>query len=193
VAPDPTDRHPDGRPVLSGLAALVVAALGIVVVAGAAFFVLDRVGGGDSADDGESGRGAGQELVIPSVSPKAADDEPVPPPFTDTPRPTLGSVDPSEEGSVPAPTDFTLTAGSTQVPLGGQLDLTGTFPGAEGTQLQVERLSNGTWAPFPVNATVQPGGTYSTYITSSVGGEASFRMTDPATQQSSNEVEVTIG
>jgi len=192
VAPDPTDRHPDGRPVLSGFAALVVAALGIVVVAGAAFFVLDRVGGGGSAEDGETGRGAGQELVIPSVSPKAADDDPVDPPFTDDPRPTLGPVDP-EDGVSAAPTDFTLTAGSTQVALGGQLDLSGTFPGAEGSTLQVERLTNGTWESFGVDATVRAGGAYSTYIFSNVGGEASFRMTDTATQQSSNEVEVTIG
>jgi len=194
VPQQPTDRRPEGRPVLSGFAALVVATLGIgIVLAGGLFAGTQLLGtGGGSGDGAEAGSGAGQTLVIPDVTPEPADDEPADPPITDTPRPTLGDEEPTGD-----PTEstggFTLTA-PTNVAPGAQLDLSGTYGGGvDGAQLEVEQLDvNGNWGPFGVQATLR-GDTYATYIFTNQVGDNTYRMTDPATGLSSDEVTVSVG
>jgi hypothetical protein len=60
----------------------------------------------------------------------------------------------------------------------------------EGAVLQVQRLE-GTWADFPVTATVR-GGIFQTYIYTGNTGVNRFRMYDKATGKISNVVRVTI-
>ncbi len=88
---------------------------------------------------------------------------------------------------------ITLTASPLQVPVYGQITLTGTYSATDGTTLQVQRQeSNGTWADFPVDATVT-GGTFSTYIETGRTGTNNIRMIDPATSATSNVVTVDVG
>ncbi len=75
---------------------------------------------------------------------------------------------------------------------GEQINLTGAYPATDSGVLLVQRLQDGAWVDFGVDATVR-GDTYATYVITQRSGEQRFRMFDPATQRSSNVVRVTIG
>jgi len=75
-----------------------------------------------------------------------------------------------------------------------RINLTGTYPGHDGSKLQVQRsLGDGPWADFPVSPTTVSGGAYATYIQTSMLGENHVRMVDVATGTMSNVVTVKIG
>jgi hypothetical protein len=72
-----------------------------------------------------------------------------------------------------------------------QVTLSGTYPGTDGTSLQVQRREGGSWVAFPTSATVDDG-TFSTYVESGQSGPNEFRVVDPSTGRSSNIVVVDI-
>ena len=65
--------------------------------------------------------------------------------------------------------------------------------GGDAAQLEVEQLGpDGSWTQFGVQATLR-GDTYATYIFTNQIGDNTYRMTDPATGLSSDEVTVSVG
>jgi hypothetical protein len=89
---------------------------------------------------------------------------------------------------------LTLTVSPTSVRSFERINLTGSYAGHDGAGLQVQRsLGDGPWADFPVNPTTVSGGTYATYIQTSMLGENHLRMVDKTTGKTSNIVTVTIG
>lgn len=75
-----------------------------------------------------------------------------------------------------------------------RINLTGTYPGHDGSKLQVQRsLGDGPWADFPATPTTVTNGTYATYIQTSMLGDNHIRMVDTTTGEMSNIVTVTIG
>jgi hypothetical protein len=91
-------------------------------------------------------------------------------------------------------TGISLQAGQTQVGPMQRIDLTGTYPGGEGSVLQVQRATGvgDSWVDFPVTVTVS-GGTFSTYVQTGRSGPNRFRVVDTDNDQASNEVSVNIG
>ena len=71
-------------------------------------------------------------------------------------------------------------------------DLTGVYPGGEGSILQVQRFTGGSWRDFPVTASVSDE-TFQTSVATSYSGPNRFRVVDTDTGLESNEVRVTIG
>jgi hypothetical protein len=87
---------------------------------------------------------------------------------------------------------ISLQAGETSVAPMGRIDLSGTYPGAEGSVLNVQKFSNGSWQDFySISATVT-GGTFSTYIQTGTTGMNRFRVIDSDTKLASNQVKVRI-
>lgn len=72
-----------------------------------------------------------------------------------------------------------------------RVNFTGSYSGADNLQLEVQRFDDGQWTNFGVQATVRVG-TFETYIMTGRTGENRFRVFDPATQQGSNVIMVTI-
>jgi hypothetical protein len=87
---------------------------------------------------------------------------------------------------------ITLEASPRQVSANGRIDLSGSYRGGNGRQLQVQRLEGGSWVDFPVSAPVH-GGSFHTYIFSGRVGANRFRVQDPDTGRASNPVRVVIG
>lgn len=73
-----------------------------------------------------------------------------------------------------------------------RINLTGRYQGADGVTLQVQRFEGGSWADFPVTASVN-GGTFQTWIQTSRTGEQRLRMLDTQDETASNEVTVQVG
>ena len=188
----------DGRPVLTGLAALVGVAvavglvLGLVAFAGTKFVGLD---GSSSASAGSAERSmylpkprrtqqpsgplitlAPGETQAPSSSGRSTESKPADKP-TRTKKPK---------------TRISLSASQTQVGPMQQIDLTGVYPGGEGAILQVQRFTGGGWQDFPVTVSVS-NETFSTYVQTSQRGINRFRVVDTDTGLLSNEVRVRIG
>lgn len=111
---------------------------------------------------------------------------------------TLLPGDEPESGSTGSVPPATTTAGivlaavQTSVTPLERIDLTGSYAAGEGAVLQVQRFDGGGWQDFPVTALVS-GGTFSTYIQTSLPGPTRFRMTDTDTGATSNEIVVTVG
>lgn len=76
---------------------------------------------------------------------------------------------------------------------GTEITLSGSFRRLHGGTLQVQRREGGVWADFPVTATVNPNGTFSTYIITSRTGTSPYRLLDEATGRSTPPVRITIG
>ena len=72
-----------------------------------------------------------------------------------------------------------------------RVNLTGVYKKADNVGLQVQRFDEGRWRDFGVTATVRVG-TYETYVMTGQSGEHRFRMFDPASNEGSNVVLVTI-
>ena len=72
-----------------------------------------------------------------------------------------------------------------------EVTLSGTYPGANGTTLQVQRLEGGSWTSFPTSATVD-GGRFSTFVASGERGENEFRVVDPGNGETSNVVSFNV-
>jgi len=185
----------DGRPVLTGLLALVGVALavglilGLVAVLGSKFFGLD--GNQVAAQETE------RSMYLPAPSRTATPSGPLitlAPGDTESPTEAVPSTPSSSKPSKhkQPQTTISLSAGETSVAPMQQIDLTGVYPNGEGAILQVQRLTNGSWQDFPVTASVS-NQTFSTYIQTSQAGLNKFRVVDTDTGKASNPVRVQIG
>lgn len=179
----------DGRPVLTGLIALVSVGLVVGLIAGGAALAGTQVlgFGGDSGGTGTETASDGSSMYLPPPEPSEA---------PTGPRITLG---PGEEASTPAappsatPKDeIELKAAAAQVAPGQNIDLNGSYAKGEGAILQVQRFQDGAWVDFNATVGVNNGG-FSTYIYTGQTGEQRFRVTDKEANLSSNEIVVTIG
>jgi hypothetical protein len=84
-----------------------------------------------------------------------------------------------------------LSADPLHVAPSQRIVLSGTYPGANGSTLQVQNRQRGRWTSFPVTVTVT-GGSFQTYIYSGDPGRHRFRVVDPGSGHASNPVTVTI-
>ena len=72
-----------------------------------------------------------------------------------------------------------------------RVNFTGSYQGADNTELQVQRFDTGAWSDFGVAATVRVG-TFTTYIMTGRSGENRFRVFDPKAKKGSNVIMVKI-
>lgn len=183
------------HPVLAGLLALVGVGLAVGLVLGGAVLAGTEVlglGGGTSTQSAT----AQQSMFLPKPEPTQASSTP----DGVATGSAIGSATPSATPSAPSPTEqpstpsneISLSASQTAVTAMGQIDLTGTYPGGEGSILQVQRFTGGSWQDFPVTASVSDG-TFATYVQTGQLGVNRFRVADSATGELSNEVRVTVG
>lgn len=178
----------EGRPVLTGLAALVGVAVVVGLVLGGAALAATQVLGLDG-ETGSAETSSAESLYLPTPSKTPDSTDPA---YTLAPE---ESADSSEEES-PSESEsedegITLSANQTEVGPMENIDLTGVYPGGEGAILQVERLADGTWIEFPVTASVS-NKTFTTYVQTGQLGKNKFRVKDSDTGETSNEVTVTV-
>lgn len=186
------------HPVASGVGALIGVGLGVGLVLALMALVTSQVLGlGGGAASGEAGT-SGQSLYLPTPRDTPTPTEPL---ITLVPGETplvmpiasapVGFPSPAANAS-PVPGGISLAASSPSVASMQQIDLTGTYPGGQGATLQVQRFTGGSWSDFPVTVSVV-GGSFSTYVQTGQTGENRFRVLDPASGTSSNEVVVSVG
>lgn len=118
------------------------------------------------------------------------------------PLPTTALPVPSE--SIPGATDspaqpeatttdgLALSASPLSVGPMERINLTGSWAGQDNVTLSVQRLEDGSWTDFGVQATVRVG-TYETYVMTGREGENQFRVYDPTSDTASNPVTVNVG
>jgi hypothetical protein len=195
------DDTPWYRPLLSGLGALI----GVAILVGAlvslvALGAVNLSGLGSGGDRPQ----AKPTLHIPDRTPGALEREGGDPGLTladlNGGKDPSASAEPSAtpEGSASAKPERTkpprsvisLSASPVEVAPQEQIYLSGTYPGAEGATLQVQRFQ-GRWADFPTSASVS-GGVFSTYVMTGQTGPNKFRVVDPATGKKSNPATVTV-
>jgi hypothetical protein len=189
----PTERHP----VAAGLLALLAVGLTVgLILGGAALAATHVIGvGEDDAATDESTSGA--SLYLPRPERTGRPDEPL---VTLATTEGSGSTEKSEPtGPESEPTEsetedsaISLSAGQTEVGPMEPIDLTGVYPGGEGSILQVQQFTDGRWDDFPVTTPVS-NETFTTYIQTSQPGPNKFRMIDTKSGETSNEVRVRIG
>lgn len=75
---------------------------------------------------------------------------------------------------------------------GQEITLAGSFRNLQSGSLQVQRREGGTWTDFPVTASIDPDGSFSTYILTSRTGTAPFRLLDKGSGRSTPVVRITI-
>ncbi|NYD40299.1 hypothetical protein [Nocardioides panaciterrulae] len=187
----------DGRPVLTGLLALVGVALAVGLVLGLVAVAGARIVGIGGAVDAQST--PEHSMYLPSPSKTAAPSGPLitlAPGETQAPSSSSSSASaaPSEKPSRTRKSkpEISLSAGATSVAPMQQIDLTGVYPGGEGAILQVQRFTNGAWQDFPVTVSVS-NQTFSTYVQTSQTGQNRFRVVDTDSGRASNPVRVQIG
>lgn len=176
----------EGRPVLTGLMALVGVAVVVgLVLGGAALAATQVLGLGDDAATAETS--SAESLYLPTPEKTEEDNGPaitLAPGAKPTRTPSATESDKPEKG-------ITLQAGQTEVGAMDQIDLTGVYPDGEGAILQVERFIDGGWGEFEVTASVS-NETFSTYVQTGQVGVNKFRMRDTDTGELSNVVAVTV-
>jgi len=187
------DRPDEGHPIAVGLTALVGVAvvvgliLGLVVLAGTRVLGLD---GGSGGDTGTSDRT--MYLPRPEKTPTAT-----------APQITLAPEDSASAGSHgtksqgPSKTasprkQISLSASTTSAAAMEQFDLTGVYPGGEGSILTVQRFQDGSWRDFPATGSVS-GEAFQIPVQTSQPGPNRFRVVDSDSGLESNEIRVTIG
>lgn len=178
------------HPVAYGLLALVGVGVVVGLVMGLAALAGTRVLGVGEPATASTGGGEAS-MYLPKLEKTA---EPTGPEITlrpgEDPPP---SAEESEETKPAKPAKaISLSAGQTTVSPMEQIDLTGVYPGGEGAILSVQRFENGSWADFPVTASVS-NQTFATYVQTGQPGVQRFRMFDTSTGEASNEVKVTVG
>ena len=72
-----------------------------------------------------------------------------------------------------------------------RINLTGQWPGRDNVALLVQRFENGEWVDFGVQVNVNVG-TFATYVMTGREGENKFRVFDPNSNTTSNEVVVQV-
>lgn len=184
----------EGRPVLTGLLALVGVAVAVGLILGFVALIGTKFLGLDNSTV-SSQTAAERSMYLPKPS---KTQQPSGPLITlapgETQAPSSTSSAPTEKPTKKKTprTQISLSAGQTAVSPMQQIDLTGVYPGGEGAILQVQRFTNGAWQNFPVTASVS-NETFSTYVQTSQTGVNRFRVIDTDTALESNEVKVTIG
>lgn len=181
----------EGRPVLSGLLALVGVGLAVGLTIGVAALIGTRMLGigGETASATTTNN---QSMYLPKPEKTQASSGPL---ITLEPEPSQSggksSKPSSPETSEKEEKQISLSASQTEVSSMEQIDLTGTYPGGEGAILQVQRFTSGSWQDFPVTVSVSDE-TFATYVQTSQTGVTRFRVVDTDTDLVSNEVRVTI-
>jgi hypothetical protein len=198
-----SDQQPERRerPVINGLIALGAVAITVGLVLAGATLVATNVlgiGGGEDASSGST------EKEVMSIPPPQQTTEAGGPAITlDTEDPDSGEGEASSDSSEPetseptkskSPKDdeISLSAGQLEVENFGRIDLTGVYPGGEGTVLQVQRLQDRQWVDFAATVAVV-NETFSTYVQTGVNGENVFRVIDKESGVASNRVKVRVG
>ncbi|HET7356706.1 MAG TPA: hypothetical protein VFJ09_08535 [Nocardioidaceae bacterium] len=125
----------------------------------------------------------------PSVSPSPA--APSSPASTEAPAAQSPSASPTKRHHHRRH-QITLAASPLHASPSERIDLSGRYPGGDGTVLQVQNYQSGSWTTFPVSVTVS-GSTFRTYIYSGNPGPQRFRVVDTSSGRASNPVTVTIG
>jgi hypothetical protein len=161
------------RPVLMGLAAMIAVAVAVGLVVALVALVFFRASGIKAAT---SAAEATEEpvLVIPTPS-KAR-----------KPARTKRAVPDQAEGAI------TLTADRREVFPLESVNLDGEYPAGIGSILQVQRFVGSSWTDFPVTISVDPDGSFDSFIQTGQEGDNIFRVYDGATGTASNEIEVTV-
>ena len=181
---EPDERSHEVRTVLLkfvGFAAAVV--LFIVIVTVIAVKALDL---NDSATP-VSGTPDAPTSALPNTAlPTDGESE------TPDPEVTVTPVDPSNPTQSPGSTDLFLNASPVFVKPMERINLTGQWPGKDNMSLLIQRFEDGEWVDFGVQVQVQVG-TFETYVMTGREGPNKFRLLDPESGSTSNEVTVTIG
>ena len=148
--------------------------------------VLDAAGiNGD--DGGTAQRPIMQDPVAPTPSPTATPTEPTTTEPTEPTEPTTTRTDEPSAGA------GTLAATPESAAAFTRVTLTGRLPGVPaGTSLQVQRLEDGSWMPFPTTATATASGSFSTYVEIGQPGPNRMRVIVPASSRSTRTVTITI-
>ena len=195
-------------PVVNGLVALIAVALVIGLLAAIIALLGTRLvgltGGGGGSGNGVA---VGDSLSLPPLQPTELDSgllitlAPV-----DTDEPTASSSAPLGIGETPSPTASATASASEQqatgdrkiilnaadrtVQQGEELMLSGTYRGGEGSVLGIFYNVDGEgWEEFNRDAPVQ-GGLFQVFVSLYESGTVTWRVEDPATGTSSNEVTV---
>lgn len=182
----------EGRPVLSGLLALLGVGLAVgLLVSGGALAATSVLGVGES--DGTDEVSSNASIYVPMPEPTEEETGAL---ITLAPKPSPTGGGGGEETEEPEPEDaISLSAAVTEVSPGESIDLSGVYPGHEGATLVVQRYEDGDWVDFAdgdVTTTVSDE-TFSTYVITERTGVNRWRMRDTETDDVSNEVRVKIG
>jgi len=159
----------------------VVAGIAVLIALGTTVMVR-ALGLDESESPGPlSGSSSDQTKPLPTTA------LPVPGEKTETPDPST-SPSASPNG---ATGDIELRVSPLMARPMERVNFTGSYKGADNTELQVQRFETGKWSNFGVTATVKVG-TYTTYIMTGRSGENRFRVYDPKAKKGSNVILVTV-
>ena len=183
------------RPVITGLVALVGVAVVVGLLTGLAALVGTRIVGLGGESDSVGGRAARGAVAVPArPGPHRGGGR--------APRHAGGHPEPAGRGGGAPPTSprsrsrrrpINLAAGATAVSGEEQLYLSGTYPGGEGSILDIEyKINDQPWREFNLDVNVS-GQTFATYVYTSNAGTIKWRMWDKSRNKRSNEVTVKHG
>ncbi len=187
--------------MVSGIGALVAVSLAIGLVVGLVALGASRLvtgGGGDTASSSE-------RLEVPDPSPGDGDRDdlhlrptPLAPSGDDEADEGEGpdEADESDESDETDETDeedredegpqISLSASPLQVSAMQRIDIRGTYPGAEGATVEVQRREGGSWQSFSGVSAQVSGGTFSTWVQTGRAGRNVFRVYDASADVASS-------
>jgi len=178
------------KPVLTGLVALAGVAVVIGLLAGVAALVGSHMLGLSGGDDSASGDSRSQQsLYLPDPVPTTNDGGPAV--TLDATPSEQAQTQPSESPTVEKPKSaISLAAGAPSVSGDEQLYLSGTYPGGEGSILDIEyKVNDQPWREFNLDVNVS-GQAFATYVYTSNAGTIKWRMWDKSRNKRSNAVTV---
>lgn len=132
-------------------------------------------------------------IVQPSAPSPTSTGSDAPATVQDTAMPTLSEppaptdIPPAE----PVPPGLVLSISPSTVGSGETFQVSGTYAGRDGVELQLQRLEGGIWADYPNQVNVSMG-TFSTTASSTMSGANSFRVYDQNANRASNVVTVLV-
>jgi len=189
-----SDREPDrereerNERIVAAVVKVVGVAVAIGLAIGLGTWVMVKALGLDDTTTSPIGPAA-----VTPVKPLPTKALPVP---NDSSSPTAGTTDePTDIPTTivtPGAGDLFLNASPVFVKSMERINLTGQWPGRDNVSLLVQRLEDGEWVDFGVQVQVRVG-TFETYVMTGREGDNKFRLLDPESGTTSNEVTVTIG
>lgn len=180
------------HPIVAGLIALVAVAVSVGVLLGIVVLVGTRVLGLGHVDTSDSS-GGGASLYVPSPSPTQTASGPEVT-LSSEPSQTSDASKPSKPTkSKSAEKEISLQASTTQVSPMQTFDISGVYPGGEGSLMRLQRQVNGKWVDFGIPDVAVTNGQFSTHVQTGRPGVQKFRMKDIDHDVTSNVVRVTIG